>query len=451
MMQFNMYHHYTVDEHLIRSVGMLHQLETGELAREHPLSQDILPTIKDRQVLYVALLVHDIAKGRTEDHSIAGARIARQLCPRLGMSEAQTEFVSWLVQEHLTMSMVAQSRDLSDRRTILAFAETMQTLERMRYLLVLTICDIRAVGPGVWNGWKGQLLRTLYYETEPILTGGFSTVDRKARVEAARSALMGGLEGWSDAERKRYAELPYPAYFMSTDLETQVRHMKFVREADAKGQKLATMVNSRAFEAITEITVLAPDHPRLLSIIAGSCAAAGANIVDAKIHTTTDGRALDSIFISREFQQESDEKRRAARVGSMIEQVLAGKVRLPEMIASKAKTRKTSRAFSVKPAVFIDNELSDEFSVIEVEGLDRPGLLYELTRALADLNLNIGSAHIATFGERVIDVFYVRDLVGHKITASGRQAKIIETLVAVFDPAAAQSDEPWRLSGRPSA
>jgi [protein-PII] uridylyltransferase len=451
MMQFNMYHHYTVDEHLIRSVGMLHALESGAIAREHPLAQSILPAIKDRQVLYVALLIHDIAKGRKEDHSVAGARIARQLCPRLGMDEAQTEFVSWLVLEHLTMSMVAQSRDLSDRRTIQAFAETVHTLERMRYLLVLTVCDIRAVGPGVWNGWKGQLLRTLYYETEPLLTGGYSSVDRKGRVNAARTALSEALVGWNDDERRSYVALPYPAWFMSTDFDAQVRHMNFVRGADRKGQKLATMVNSRSFEAITEITVLAPDHPRLLSIIAGSCAAAGANIVDAKIHTTTDGRALDSIFISREFKEEADELRRAARVGAMIEEVLSGKARLPEIIASKARQKRPTKAFLVKPSVQIDNDLSDEFTVIEVEGLDRPGLLSELTRALADLNLNIGSAHIATFGERVIDVFYVRDLVGHKITAPGRQARIAETLVSVFDPAAGHADEPWRPASRTAA
>ena len=435
MMQFNMYHHYTVDEHLIRAVGALAGIESGKLGREHPLSAEILPSIKDRQVLYVALLIHDIAKGRIEDHSIAGARIARQLCPRLGMSESQTELVSWLVLEHLTMSMVAQSRDLSDRRTILDFAETVQTLDRMRYLLILTVCDIRAVGPGVWNGWKGQLLRTLYYETEPLLTGGFSSVDRRARVNAARDELVARLEGWDAEEALFFASLPYSAYFMATDADTQLRHMDFLRRATRAGQSFASEAHTRQFEAITEITVLAPDHPRLLSIIAGACAAAGANIVDAKIHTTADGRALDSIFINREFDIEEDEIRRAQRVGRMIEDVLAGRTHVPEMIASRNRSRKTNKAFSVKPSVVIDNELSDIFSVVEIEGLDRTGLLFEITRALADLSLNIGSAHIATFGEKVIDSFYVTDLVGHKITAQGRQAKITAALMAILDPA----------------
>lgn len=444
MMQFNMYHHYTVGEHLIRSVGVLHGIESGALADDHPLSREILPHIKDRQLLYVALLLHDIAKGRKEDHSIAGARIARRICPKLGMDKASTELVAWLIQEHLTMSMVAQSRDLSDRRTITDFAETVQTLDRMRYLLVLTVCDIRAVGPGVWNGWKGQLLRTLYYETELMLTGGFSQIDRNARVASAKAALSNALSDWPEQEKQKFCNLPYSAYFLSTDLETQIRHMNFLRETDDAKKSLATMVHSRQFEAITEITVLAQDHPRLLSIITGACSSAGANIADAKIHTTSDGRALDSIFINREFDDDADEIRRAQRVGSMIEEVLSGRSALPEMIASKAKMRRVSKAFRVKPVVRIENDLSDKFSVVEVEGLDRPGLLSELTRALADLNLNIGSAHIATFGEKIIDSFYVVDLVGHKIMAASRQQRIVDGLMSVLDPKAKPHTDVWR-------
>ncbi len=433
MMQFNMYHHYTVDEHLIRAIGVLAGIENGSLAGEHPLSRDILGFIKDREVLYVALLLHDIAKGGREDHSLAGERIARQLCPRFGFDAQRTEMVAWLVREHLTMSMVAQTRDLSDRRTIRDFAEVVQSLERMRYLLVLNVCDIRAVGPGVWNGWKGQLLRTLYFETEPLLTGGFSQVDRKPRVQAERQALAAALDGWSEADRTHYVNLPYSAWFMATDPETRIRHMNFLREADRAGQRLATQVHARQFEAITEITLLAPDHPRLLSIIAGACAAAGANIVDAKIHTTTDGRALDSIFINREFEREEDELRRAGRISKLIEDALAGSVRLPDIIASRAKRRRSAKAFQVKSLVHIDNELSDNFTVVEIECLDRTGLLSDVTRILADLNLNIGSAHIVTFGEKVIDSFYVRDLVGHKVTAPARKQRIVQALAKVLD------------------
>ena len=188
MMQFNMYHHYTVDEHLLRCIGVLNEIERGE-NREFTLANDLVRTIQPehRAVLYVALFLHDIAKGRVEDHSIGGARIARRLCPRLGMSAADTELVAWLVEVHLVMSTVAQSRDLSDRKTIENFAAVAQSLERLKLLTILTTADIRAVGPGVWNGWKAQLLRTLYYETEPVLTGGFSEVNRAQRVAAAQA------------------------------------------------------------------------------------------------------------------------------------------------------------------------------------------------------------------------------------------------------------------------
>jgi [protein-PII] uridylyltransferase len=200
MMQFNMYHHYTVDEHLLRTVGVLAQIESGHLKEEHPLSVVLLPTIQNRRALYVALFLHDIAKGRPQDHSIEGAKIARRLCPRFGLSASETELVAWLIEDHLVMSMTAQSRDLSDPTTIETFAARVQTLERLKLLLILTVCDIRAVGPGVWNGWKGQLLRTLYYETEIILTGGHSETRARATCDGGAG---NAVRGASRLERGR--------------------------------------------------------------------------------------------------------------------------------------------------------------------------------------------------------------------------------------------------------
>jgi [protein-PII] uridylyltransferase len=427
-----MYHHYTVDEHLIRSIGALWGIESGVLADEHPLSTELFENVKDRRILYIALFLHDIAKGRKEDHSIAGEREARKLCPRFGLNEQETDLIAWLIREHLTMSTVAQGRDISDRKTIQDFAEVVQEVERMRYLVILTVCDIRAVGPGVWNGWKGQLLRNLYSETELMLNGGFSKTPLKARVAVAREELANGLTGWSDKDRKKYINLPYSAYFLSTDFDAQLRHMNFLKEADELGLALATSYETKQFEAITEITVVAQDHPRLLSIIAGACVAAGGNIVDAKIHTTTDGRALDSIFINRAYEDDIDEIRRAERIGNVIEEVLSGQAYLPDVIARNNKPKKGYKAFRITPAVEINNDLSDNFTVIEIECLDRPGLLSELTGALSDLNLDIGSAHVVTFGEKANDSFYVRDLIGDKITNKKRLEKITNTLVDVM-------------------
>ncbi|MBZ0229669.1 MAG: [protein-PII] uridylyltransferase, partial [Bauldia sp.] len=400
MMQFSMYHHYTVDEHLIRSIGFLAEIERGEAAEAHPLASEILPGIKDRVVLYIALFLHDIAKGRPEDHSIAGARVARRLCPRFGLGVSQTETVVWLVEHHLLMSIIAQSRDLADRKTILDFAATVQSLERLKMLLVLTVADIKAVGPGVWNGWKGQLLRTLYYETEPVLTGGYSQVTRDRRVEAAKEELAVALADWPKRDRAAYLERHYAAYWLRVDLPRKIAHARFIHDTDWAKKQLATAIATREFEAVTEITVFAPDHPRLLSIIAGACTIAGANIVDAQVYTTTDGQALDTIAISREFDDVADEERRARKVGNLIEEALAGTLRIPEQIARKSQRRARLKAFSLETDIFLDNELSNQFTVIEVSGLDRPGLLYDLTTAISDLNLNIASAHVSTFGEQ---------------------------------------------------
>ncbi len=433
MMQFNMYHHYTVDEHLLRCIGVLSGIEKGTIAKDHPLAATLMPSLKtERKLLYIALFIHDIAKGQPKDHSMAGAAIARRVGPRFGLTVGETETVAWLVEEHLTMSMVAQSRDLNDRKTILDFAEKVQTLDRLKMLLVLTVCDIRAVGPGVWNGWKGQLLRTLFYETELFLTGGFSELPRKERTDHARKTLENALTNWSEIERSKLAALHYQNYLLTVSLDDQVRHADFIRRASKSGRRLDTMVKTHTFEAVTEITVLAPDHPRLLSIIAGACAAAGANIVDAQIFTTMDGRALDTILISREFNLDTDETRRATSVGRMIEDVLSGKTRLPDVLAKRARPRRTAQTFRIEPRVDVNNTLSNKFTVIEIEGLDRPGLLSEITAAISGLNLDIASAHVTTFGEKVIDAFYVTDLTGAKITSQSRVNAIIKKLMTLL-------------------
>ncbi|MEZ5774911.1 MAG: [protein-PII] uridylyltransferase [Hyphomicrobiaceae bacterium] len=270
MMQFNMYHHYTVDEHLIRSVGILNEIEVGRLEEEHPLATQIIHDVQNRRALYVAQFLHDVGKGRREDHSIVGARLARNVCPRLGLSRSESETVAWLIENHLVMSTFAQSRDLSDPKTIRDFADIVQSPERLRLLLILTVADIRAVGPGVWNGWKGQLLRTLYYETEPVLAGGHSRLSHGERIAGAEAALKERLADWPRPDVERFvARLP-AAYWLRTDLDHQVEHAHLMRKAEQQGAKVATQVKTDAFTAITELTVLAPNVPRLLAMFIGT-------------------------------------------------------------------------------------------------------------------------------------------------------------------------------------
>ena len=442
MMQFNMYHHYTVDEHLLRTVGNLVAIESGELASELPLSTAIAKSIQNRRALYVAAFLHDIGKGRKEDHSIVGARIARKVCPKLGLTPAETDLIVWLIEQHLTMSNVAHSRDISDPETVRKFADVVQSPERLKLLLLLTCADIRAVGPGVWNGWKGQLLRTLYHETEPLVAGGHTHIKRNDRIEDAKNALRAALSAWPSADVNSFIDRHYQSYWLRTDTATQVEHAKLLRDAQGTKTKLATGVKTDAFTAITELTVFAPNHARLLSLFAGACAAAGSNIAGAHITTTRDGFALDTFLLNREFQDDEDELRRAKRIGEMIDRLLHGKDRLAQLLQKKRPSVRGSEAFTVEPEVIINNALSERLTVIEVSGRDRPGLLYELTSAISDLSLDIVSAHVTTFGEKAVDVFYVTDLTGKQIASDPRQKIIRERLTKILQGPAIEKAMP---------
>ncbi len=433
MMQFNMYHHFTVDEHLLRTVGVLSSIESGRVEETYPLVTRLIHSIHNRLALYVAILLHDIAKGRPEDHSVAGAQIAKKLCPRFGLSPAETETVAWLVEHHLLMSMTAQSRDLSDHKTIERFASIVQTLERLKLLTLLTVADITAVGPGVWTAWKGTLLRTLYDETEVYLSGGHSEIARTDRVRLIQMSLREQLPDWESDRFDTYAARHKQAYWLKVDGNRQIKNARLLRRTTEEGRTSATEVGLDPVRGVTEVTVYSPDHPRLLAIVTGACAAAGANIVDAQIFTTADGFALDTFVISRAFDRDEDELRRTKRITDVIDRALKGEIRIAELVADKhPPTSARAKTFLVAPDVTIDNALSSRETVIEVTGLDRPGLLFDLTSALGALNLNITSAHVATFGERAVDVFYVTDLTGTRVTQPDRQVAIRKTVLQVF-------------------
>ena len=432
LMQFNKYHHYTVDEHLIRAVGVMADIANGGLREQLPLTHELLPHLNDTRLLYVALFLHDIAKGRPEDHSIAGARIARKFCPRLGLDAAETDTVAWLVEHHLLMSEVAQSRDIQDPETAKTFADVVQSPQRLALLMILTACDIRAVGPGVWTGWKGSLLRSLYYATEPLLSGGHSKVTQRDRIEAARDELRRALSGWPADEVETYVGRHYDHYWLRAEAELQAEHARMIRTADQAGQMFAGSIRVKAFEGITEVSFYTPDHPRLLSLIAGACTMCDASIIGAQIFSTRDGRALDTFRLRRSFQSDEDEKVRATRIIDTVKQLLQGKRQVFIDLGKESRHNKRLRPFSLPAQVQVSNAISEKFTVIEVMGLDRTGLLHQLTRTISDLNLTIGSAHIGTYGEKAVDVFYVTDLTGHKIESRPRQKKIHEALLGVF-------------------
>jgi len=435
-MQYDMYHSYTVDEHTIRAIGVLSALERGELAKDMQLPSEVVREVLSRRVLYVAVLLHDIAKGRGGDHSVLGEAVADKLCPRLGFDPSETETVAWLVRNHLAMSNVALKRDVDDPRTVLDFARLVQSPERLRLLLCLTVVDIRAVGPQVWNAWKGQLLSELYWRAEEALRGGFATEGREARIRARQDALRARLVDWTADAVDRYLARHAKSYWLSADVDSQERQARLFAEAEAAGRALAIAHRIDPGRGVTEVTVLAEDHPGLFARIAGAMAVSGANIVDARIATTLDGKAIDGFVIQDAAGGPFDRPEKLQRLEAAIEQTLTGRI-VPAKVLEERRRKALVRphAFAVAPRVLIDNRSSASNTVIEINGRDRPGLLHDITRALYDLSLSISSAHIATYGERAVDTFYVRDLFGLKIDHEGKLRRIEERLLkAIEDP-----------------
>jgi [protein-PII] uridylyltransferase len=426
LMEHSLYHTYTVDEHTIRAIGVVHQIEAGELGDDLPLATGLVNQLLSRTELYLALFFHDLGKGRGGDHSSIGADLVEQAGPRLGLSREQIDTVAWLVRYHLILSETAFRRDIEDPKTVADLAKLIQSPERLRLLLVLTAADIRAVGPNVWNGWKGQLLRTLYQETLAVISGGEFGTLRGARVEAAKDALKAALVGWKPAETLAYLERHDPRYWTSFDTPAHLRHAALVRATEQNRRPLGLDFYVDRFRSRTEMVVFAADHAGLFMKIAGALALAGASIVDARIFTTQDGMALDSFGIQNaEDRAAVDDDRRLERIKKTVEKVLAGEVWLDEALAERKSLPTRTEVFAVEPRALIDNNASRTHSVLEVNGRDRPGLLYDVTKTLMELGLIISSAHVTTYGERVVDVFYVKDVFGLKIrqSAKGREVQ----------------------------
>ena len=415
-MQYDMYHSYTVDEHTIFAIGILARIEQGELKEEAPIASQVVKDVLSRRVLYLAVLLHDIAKGRAGDHSLLGGEVAEKLCPRLGLDAEETEQVAWLVRYHLLMSNTAFRRDIDDPKTIADFVDLVQSPERMRLLLVLTVADIRAVGPKTWNGWKAQLLRELYLRAENQMLGGLQTDLRADRVAAVLTELRTALPDWPEADWQMLTAAGHSAYWLAFPTETLARHAMTIRTAEKDQRPLSVEFHIDRWRAMTEITIYTADAKGLFSQLAGAVALAGAGIVDARIFTLRNGKALDTFFVQDSEGTPFDQPARLAKLSATIRLMLEAPQRtLAQLDALPQIANPAARNFPIIPRVLIDNRASASHTVIEVNGRDRRGLLHHLTAALTRLNLQIFSAKVSTFGHRVVDVFYVKDQFGLKV------------------------------------
>ena len=438
MMQFNMYHHYTVDEHTIQCISHLAKIERGELEEELPVASSILEAGVNRKVLYVALLLHDIGKGRPEDHSIVGAQIARKVAPRLGLNKKDCETVEWLVRYHLKMSDVAQKRDISDPRTVRDFAKVVKSVERLDLLTVLTVCDIRGVGPGTWNNWKAVLLRQLHSATKEALVNGLEAVNREARENEAKKALREHLSDWPQKDLRTEMGRHYGPYWQGIPTALHTIFANLLR--DIPDDEIRIDLELDHDRDATRACFAMADHPGLFSRMTGALAIVGANVVDARTYTSKDGYAT-AIFWVQDAEGHPYEASRLPRLRQMIERTLKGEVIAREALKEKDKIKKREQAFRVPTHITFDNEGSDIYTIIEVDTRDRAGLLHDLTRSLAANGVYIASAVIATYGEQVVDTFYVKDMFGLKFHQENRRAalekKIKEAIVSGVERAKA--------------
>ena len=441
--QFNMYHRYTVDEHTLRAIGMVHDLLSKKPKNAPDWVPPIARAIENRTALSLAMVLHDTGKGKG-DQQIAGAQAAITACTRLGLGRRQTNLVSWLVGNHLLMSDVAQRRDLGDPQTILDFAKIVQTPERLRLLLLLTIADISAVGPDVWNGWKDRLLHELFEATESLFRGkagrSLETLQQaaKTRADMGRKAFLGACKDRDFA--KTWVQTLGPSYWTAFEEHTLISQGLWVARLAQAGGNSGVFLEELPSNASTIMRVLAPDGPGLFAKLCGAVCAAGGNIAGARIFTTDDGRAFDVFYIQdREGQPFGHNNPRALeRLKTLAAQVLANQP-LPVTVRIRASRR--ASAFNVIPSVVFDNEASTHQSVIETSGRDRQGLLYDLAQVLHQSRLDIHSAHIATYGARAVDVFYVHEHNGQKITNTRRRNAIGAKLRDVLHNAKNDEDQ----------
>ncbi len=425
MMQFNMYHSYTVDEHTIQVIAALAQIERKELVEELPVASGILAKGINRKTLYIALLLHDIGKGRPEDHSILGAQITRKVAPRLGLNKKEAETAEWLVRHHLMMSDVAQKRDISDPRTIRDFAKRVRSRRRLDLLTVLTVCDIRGVGPDTWNNWKAMLIRQLHEETTNALENGMEALTTEARSTEAKKTLRQALPEWSKKDLRAETQRHYDPYWQGLRVGQHTTFARLLRDLPDNDIRIDIVADED--RDATRIAFVLQDHHGIFSRMAGALALVGANVVDARTYTTKDGFAT-AVFWVQDNDGHPFAKSRYKRLNQMIDKILKGQVIARDALKDKDKIRKRERSFRVPTHITFDNEGSEIFTIIEVDTRDRPGLLHDLTRALADMNVHISSAVIATYGEQVVDTFYVKDGYGLKYHAKLKQESLEKKL-----------------------
>ncbi len=436
LMQFDMYHSYTVDEHTIFTISNLHSLKNGKFNDFAPLASKVIQEISSYRCLFVAMLLHDIAKGKKGDHSINGSIVASTVCPRLGLTSNETEIVKWLVLHHLLLSKTAFRYELGDPKIINDFAEKVKTVEKLKLLLVLTVADIKGVGPEIWNDWKGSLISDLYIKTLNVLQKRISTQNVYEHVETTKEFFKSNLlkNGIKNELIEQYCDNYYKNYWEIFNLQTLINHFHIFKKMLDDKEKFKIYLSKESDLQATELIVIAPDHHGLFSLISGLVAASGYDVVSAKIITRSDGYALDTFFIQNKDKKPILEDNSRKKLIKTISLGLEGNFDIEKALNIKwEEIPARFRAVKAPTRIIVDNKTSENFTILDIKCKNAPGVLYKITKTLTSLGIQINTANVSTYGDRVVDIFYIKNAFGSKVDDKTTIDKIKKSILKIIE------------------
>ena len=435
LIQHDMYHHYTVDEHTLFAISNAYDLRDGKIDDIFGAAKHIINKINRFDLLIISLFLHDIAKGSSGNHSINGFKISKRLCPRFGLVSSDTKVVSWLVLNHLLLSETAFRYDLNDEKIIDTCLEKIKNIENLNLLFALTICDIKAVGPGIWSDWKGVLLNNLYNKIEEKLSND-SNKQSLNRQNKVSDLLFTNLQkqGWEDSKLHNYINKLPQNYWKMFDLNKMITQANLFKNMISTKRKYAFDLSQHANSNVSELVVIAPDNFGLFSKISGIVSSCNINIISAKILTRSDGFAIDFFVINNLLEKAITETRSKERLFKNLKRGLEGLYNFEVELENKFKEIPSKiKKITAPIRVYLDNHTSNYFTIIEINCKNEPGILYKITNCLSHLNLQIQSASISTYGTRVTDIFYVKDFFGQKIQDEKSIKKVKSELLNILN------------------
>jgi [protein-PII] uridylyltransferase len=420
LVQHDQYHHFTVDEHTLRAVETLDELHTSENKNRAHL-RAVFEQLEDPTLLYLALLLHDVGKGHGRGHIARGAKLAERVCRRLRLKEDEAQKVVLLVKQHVTMAHLAQRRDLNESQVVSDFAAGLESLDGLNMLLLLTYADLNAVGPGVWTEWKATLLWDLYRRTRKLMTGEDAALEEDVERARIKEEIAGALTPAVPlSEVERHLALLPDRYLRITAPATAAMHIQMTETVKAEGFACRW---TRHSNTSAELTVAVQDRHGLFADLAGTLAANGIEILSAELNTREDGIAIDQFMLRQASTRQAVEDHRYQAIEKALREAVAGKLDVAGLVehwSTRNAPRKRSRVTPARrrnlPQVVCDNETAVSSTLIEVHAIDEPGLAYKIASVLARLGLEIVCARIATERSDALDVFYVTDGDGLKLT-----------------------------------